>query len=171
MNEYFDWIDRTDQTIGVATREEAHRLNLYHRAVHLYARGGSGGLLLQKRSSSKDLEPGLWTLSCSGHVDRGETYLFAAIREMSEELNVSLEESSLNELLRSDPTPENGYEFIRSYEVLTTINPVPNPQEISELKEIGLEELDSWMISEPQEFSSSFRHLFPMARKRFLKIR
>jgi 8-oxo-dGTP pyrophosphatase MutT (NUDIX family) len=140
MAEYFDWVDRTDRIIGVAAREEAHRLKLYHRAVHLYARGSSGGLLLQKRSSSKDMEPGLWTLSCSGHVDRGETYLFAAIREMVEELNVSIE-------------------------------PVPNPEEIAELKEIGLEELDSWMIREPQVFSSSFRHLFPMARKRFLKIR
>jgi isopentenyl-diphosphate delta-isomerase len=171
MTEYFDWVDRTDRIIGVTAREEAHRLKLYHRAVHLYARGSSGGLLLQKRSSRKDMEPGLWTLSCSGHVDRGETYLFAAIREMVEELNVSIEESSINELLRSDPTPENGYEFIRSYEVLTPIEPVPNPEEIAELKEIGLEELDSWMIREPQVFSSSFRHLFPMARKRFLKIR
>ena len=39
MTEFFDWVDRNNQVIGVTTREDAHRLQLYHRAVHLYARG------------------------------------------------------------------------------------------------------------------------------------
>ena len=170
MIEFFDWVDRTDRIIGVTTREDAHRLGLFHRAVHLYARGLSGGLVLQKRSDSKDLDPGLWTVSCSGHVDRGESYEFAATREMGEELNVSIKENELCELLRSDPCPENGYEFVRSYEVKCPVDPIPDPLEISEHREIGLADLDEWMEREPHHFAPSFRHLFPFARKRFLKI-
>ncbi|MEK9783938.1 MAG: NUDIX domain-containing protein, partial [Opitutales bacterium] len=86
MTEYFDWVDRHDQPIGVTSREDAHRLKLFHRAVHLYAKGPNGGLILQKRSLSKDVEPGVWTVSCSGHVDFEETYFKAAQREMIEEL-------------------------------------------------------------------------------------
>jgi 16S rRNA (adenine1518-N6/adenine1519-N6)-dimethyltransferase len=171
MTEYFDWVDRHDQVIGITSREDAHRLNLYHRAVHLYARGEKGGLILQKRSLSKDVEPGRWTVSCSGHVDRGETFLDAAIRELREELGVSVGRSDLVALLHSDPSPANGYEFVRSYEVLTPVRPVYNPDEISELCEITLTGLDDWMKREPASFATSFRALFPLARKRFSAIR
>ncbi len=171
MTEFFDWVDRNDRVIGITSREDAHRLNLYHRAVHLYARGETGGLVLQKRSLSKDVEPGLWTVSCSGHVDRGETFVEAAKREMLEELGVSIGSSELAVLLHSDPSLQNGYEFVRSYEILTRITPVHDPLEISELCEIGLSELDKWMRREPDQFASSFRSLFPLARKRFKSIK
>ena len=170
MTEYFDWVDCHDRVIGVTTREDAHRLNLFHRAVHLYARGEQGGLILQKRSFSKDLEPGLWTVSCSGHVDRGENYLDAAQREMMEELGVCIRQTQMAELLHSSPSPRNGFEFVRSYEVIPSVIPDYNTEEICELCEIGLVELDNWINQEPQVFASSFRCLYPLARKRFTSI-
>ena len=170
MTEYFDWVDRQNRAIGVTTREDAHRLNLFHRAVHLYARGKHGGLILQKRSLRKDLEPGRWTVSCSGHVDRGESFEEAAIREMEEELGVLIKSTSLVALLYSDPAKGNGFEFVRSYEVTHRIYPMYNPEEISEIREIELAELDVWIKKEPQQFASSFLSLFPLVRKKFQSI-
>ena len=170
MTEYFDWVDCHDRVIGVTTREDAHRLNLFHRAVHLYVRGEHGGLILQKRSLSKDLEPGRWTVSCSGHVDRGESFKEAAVREMEEELGVSIESSSLVDLLYSAPSKGNGFEFVRSYEVTQQICPEYNPEEISEIREIELIELDIWLKKEPRQFASSFPCLFPLVRKKFQSI-
>ena len=167
MDEYFDWVDRNDRIIGVASRSEAHRLMLFHRAVHVYAWGKSGGLILQKRSLSKDLEPGKWTVSCSGHVDRGETYLHAAVREMKEELGLSLQDTDLCELLQSDPSPQNGHEFVRSYGVRREVCPIHDAIEVSEVREISLSDLDEWMNVEPKAFASSFLHLFPMVRQKF----
>jgi isopentenyldiphosphate isomerase len=170
MEEFFDWVDRYDRIIGITSREDAHRLNLFHRAVHLYVRGESGGLIIQKRSLSKDLEPGRWTVSCSGHVDRGETYEIAALREFKEELGVMIDRSVLVDLLHSGPSKENGYEFIRSYEVISKIQPVHDPNEISEIREVELNELDNWLVEEPEVFASSFRLLYPLVRKRFQRI-
>ena len=171
MSEYFDWVDRHDQVIGVTSREDAHRLNLFHRAVHIYARGQSGGLILQKRSLNKDIEPGLWTVSCSGHVDRGESFEEAAVREIKEELGVAVSAFDLTILLHSDPSPSNGFEFVRSYELKTRITPVHNEDEISDLREIGLAELDLWIMKGPEMFASSFHCLFPLARKRFQAVK
>ena len=39
----------------------------------------------------KDSSPGLWDSSCSGHLDTGENYDSAAVRELSEELGVNSE--------------------------------------------------------------------------------
>jgi isopentenyldiphosphate isomerase len=171
MTEYFDWVDRHDQPIGVTSREDAHRLSLFHRAVHLYAKGPYGGMILQKRSLLKDVEPGVWTVSCSGHVDFEETYLEAAQREMIEELGCAIADDRLHPLLVSDPCLENGYEFVRSYEVLGSIEPQPDPSEISEVCERTLSEVDHWLKKSPDQFASSFRALFPLARKRFLEIK
>ena len=171
MTEYFDWVDRHDQPIGVTSREDAHKFKLFHRAVHLYAKGPTGGMILQKRSLSKDVEPGLWTVSCSGHVDFEETYLEAAQREMQEELGCTVEEDQIHPLLVSDPCLENGYEFVRSYEVLGTIEAQPDPSEISEICERSITDIDQWLQESPDEFASSFRALFPLARKGFIEIR
>ena len=171
MTEYFDWVDRHDQPIGVTSRADAHRLKLFHRAVHLYAKGPQGGLILQKRGLSKDVEPGVWTVSCSGHVDFEETYLEAARREMAEELGFAIADDRLHPLLVSDPCLENGYEFVRSYEVLGSIEPQPDPSEISEVCERSLSEVDQWLQKSPDQFASSFRALFSLARKRFIEIK
>jgi isopentenyldiphosphate isomerase len=75
MTEYFDEVDENDRVLGVITREEAHKKNIRHRAVHVFVQNTRGQWLLQRRSSGKDLDPLKWTTSCSGHVDAGETYI------------------------------------------------------------------------------------------------
>ena len=45
----------------------------------------------------------MWTTSCSGHLDSGEDYVDAAIRESKEELNLQIETEQLIELLRIPP--------------------------------------------------------------------
>ena len=161
MTEFFDWVDKNDHVFGVASREDAHRLDLFHRAVHIYAFSESGGLWLQQRSHHKDLEPGLWTVSCSGHVDRGEDYLTASVREFSEELGVSIQASELDNIFYSAPTRETGYEFITSYKLSRPVHPIPCETEVLGVREVQLADLKTWMQKEPEQFSSSFRFLIP----------
>ena len=85
-DEIFDVVDENDVVTGQATRAEVHREKLLHRAIHIFAFNRKGDLFLQKRSHLKDTHAGQWDSSASGHLDSGEDYAEAAVRELEEEL-------------------------------------------------------------------------------------
>tara|TARA_B100001093_G_scaffold381128_2_gene366629 strand:- start:3786 stop:4370 length:585 start_codon:yes stop_codon:yes gene_type:complete len=161
-SEVFDVVDENDLVIGQAMRSEVHQQALLHRAVHIFARSEYDQWIIQKRSSQKDLDPLLLTSSCSGHVDAGEEYRCAAVRECSEELGVSLKRMDLLEILRVSPCLETGNEFVRVYLTKHVISPVPNKEEIFCLEAMNLEQINEKIKKEGELFSKSFLHLFPL---------
>lgn len=86
--ELLDVVDANDRIVGVRTRGEIHRLGLMHRSVHILVFNRNDELFIQKRSMTKDNNPGLWDSSAAGHLDCGEEYLDCATRELTEELGV-----------------------------------------------------------------------------------
>ena len=88
--EMFEIVDELDRVIGTAPRSACHgNPALIHRVAHVLVFNSRGELLLQKRSRSKDIQPGRWDTSVGGHLDPGEDYRTAAVREMAEELGLS----------------------------------------------------------------------------------
>ena len=87
-DEMLDVVNDDDEVIGVERRGDIHAQGLMHRAVHILLFNSRGELFLQKRSLSKDEQPGKWDSSAAGHVDSGEDYLDCAIREINEELGI-----------------------------------------------------------------------------------
>lgn len=84
-------VDTKDNILGYKTRYECHHDKaLIHRGVTVLIFNNEGDVLLQKRSMTKDTHPGMWSTSVGGHVAKGETYEEAAVREMSEELGITL---------------------------------------------------------------------------------
>ena len=88
--EIFDVVNERDEVVGRQTRREVHRLGLMHRAVHVLVFNSRGQVFLQKRSMTKDRQPGLWDSSASGHLDCGESYDACAVRELREEIGLEL---------------------------------------------------------------------------------
>src|ERR1041384_1701595 len=88
--EWFDVVNVRDEVVGRALRREVHARGLWHRAIHVLVFNAAGQVFLQKRSMLKDLSPGLWDSSCSGHLDAGEDYDGAAVRELAEEIGARL---------------------------------------------------------------------------------
>lgn len=88
--EYFDVYNAAGDHIGRRLRRECHgNPELIHRAVHVVIfHPEKPQLLLQKRNSRKDIQPGKWDTAVGGHLDAGEDYLTAARREMGEELGL-----------------------------------------------------------------------------------
>jgi isopentenyldiphosphate isomerase len=89
-SELFDVVDENDHVLYPLSRLEIHRRNLRHRAVHIFWINQLGELCLQRRSYAKDNSPGCLSSSCAGHVDSGENYIQAAVREFREELGITI---------------------------------------------------------------------------------
>lgn len=88
MSEYFWIVDEDDHVIGKETRKNCHNQQLIHRSVYIFLHNSNKELFIQKRSMMKDLYPGFYTGSATGHVNYGETYDQAAVRELEEELGI-----------------------------------------------------------------------------------
>ena len=88
--EWFPLVNEEGETIGKATRQECHSgSKQLHPVVHLHIFNDKGDLYLQKRSMTKDIQPGKWDTAVGGHVDYGEKVEEALRREVREELGIT----------------------------------------------------------------------------------
>lgn len=155
--EIFDVVDEADQIVGQAPRPVVHAQNLLHRAVSIFLLRTDGRLLLQLRSDSKDQYPGCYTSSASGHVDAGEDYETAAIRELREELSL---DSPIEYLAKFPGCPETAFEFTHLYQLVTDVEPILDPEEIASAEFLPLDEIASMIKQSPEQFTPPFRVLF-----------
>ena len=138
-----------------------HATGLLHRAIHVLVFDPQGRVFLQKRSGLKDLHSHTWDSSCSGHVDSGEDYDTAAVRELGEE--IGLEGTAPRRFLRLQACAATGREFVWVYR-LESAGPLRlNPDEIEDGAWLEPAEVSARIRSHPREFAPSFVHLWPMA--------
>ena len=91
MDKFFDVYNSDGSWRGLFPRSECHgNPDLLHKSVHIVVFDSSGEkILLQKRSHTKDIQPGKWDTAVGGHVAAGESVEAAAIRELAEELGIT----------------------------------------------------------------------------------
>src|SRR5205814_15235 len=116
-------------------------------------------IFLQKRSMKKDKSPGLWDSSASGHVDSGEHYDATAIRELREEIGLSIGEPP-KRLLKIDVCPETDQEFVWVYRCEAEGPFELNADEIERGDWFAPEEITRWISERPEDFASAFVHLW-----------
>ena len=114
--EMFDIVDENGEPTGtVKERTKVHEDGDLHRTSHVWIvrDNNKGGLdvLLQKRSESKDSNPGCYDISSAGHIPAGCGYLDSALRELKEELGIdaSSEELELRLIRRISYSEEKRY--------------------------------------------------------------
>ena len=154
--EVFDVVDEMDRVVGRAPRREVHARGLRHRAVHILVFNGVGDVFLQRRSMAKDMHPGKWDSSASGHVDGGEEYGEAALRELREELGIQVEPEGLLELGRIGAGQETEHEFVRVYRVVREGPFSINEAEISEGRFVAPSRVGAWVAEAPSDFARAF---------------
>ena len=153
--EIFDVVDADDQVTGTATRAEVHAQRLTHRAVHVFVFNKRGDLLLQKRSLLKDMCPGLWDSSVSGHLDSGESYEAAAVRELEEEMGIAAE-TAPEEIARITPGIETGWEHVRLYRIRHDGALRFPSAEVDAVMWFPLVEIAAWIAAHPADFAPGF---------------
>jgi len=159
----FDIVDKNDTVIGSDFRSVIHQKGLLHRASHIWIFNSKGEYLLQRRSASKDRFPNTWTSSVSGHVDSGETYEQAAIREMSEEIGLT-PSPVLKKIAYIKACEETENEFVWLFKTTSNGPFKAQESEVSELKWATPDEVDRILSETPEQSSPSFTYLWKTYR-------
>jgi 6-phosphogluconolactonase/glucosamine-6-phosphate isomerase/deaminase/murein DD-endopeptidase MepM/ murein hydrolase activator NlpD/isopentenyldiphosphate isomerase len=162
-----------------ATRKDAHARGLWHQVVHVYVRDKDGRLILPRRNRQLSVSPGKIQASIAGHVDEAdlrdvidlsnpEWVKAVAAREGLEEFGIRLDKTKLrlvsriNQIKRDEPDNKELATVLiydASDEELAAIQLQFNINEVEELAVLPAEDLRKLVISHPDEFSGSIRHL------------
>lgn len=99
--EYVDIVDENGNPTGeTIDRTVAHRTGTRHRTTHIWIvrrREGRVQILLQKRARYKDSFPGCYDISSAGHIPAGVGFIPSGLRELEEELSLTISPDELIE--------------------------------------------------------------------------
>ena len=151
--EMLDVVDAEDKVIGVRARGDVHRLGLMHRSVHILVFNSKGELFLQKRSQSKDSNPGQWDSSAAGHLECGESYPGCATRELAEELAIEVV-APLESLFRLPATHQTDMEHCSVYRCINDGPFQLQPEEIDEGRWEGIAQMDKRVAEQDPTLTS-----------------
>lgn len=148
-------VDKNNNVIGSISRKIAHISPLkYYRTIYIIVKNSDGLVLLQKRSSTKDLYPNCWDLSVGGHVNFGQSYLETATRELFEELGIFALETDLEllgEVLVHLPS-SNEYFNVFEYNLKSTDNIKIEISELSQTKWVTINEIKDSIKNNPSDW-------------------
>ncbi|CAB3402792.1 unnamed protein product [Caenorhabditis bovis] len=168
-------VDELDNVIMPVSKEEAHSSQhlVLHRAFSVFSFTKQNKLLLQKRSPQKITFPNLWTNTCCSHPLHNDSEINgvigakkAAVRKLKHELGV--EGVDANEFflkgryiyraeMSDAPWGEHELDYALLLKGIGANNCNINYNEVSDVKEVELEELQEWIKKEPQSFTPWMR--------------
>src|SRR3989338_2829174 len=118
---FLDVVNEDDEVVDTRSRTDIHRLGLRHREIHVWMFDKNHNIFFQKSGLHKP-SAGRLDATVSGHVNRGENYLQAAVRETAEETGiivplddlVFLKETRSNAIIPKEGFLETINNFIRN---------------------------------------------------------
>lgn len=152
QSELFDLVNEMDEVIGQITRKQAHSdPKNFHRSVGILLFNKKGQLYIQKRSLTKDMEPGKWSISAAGHVISGQSPHETALREVKEELGVIVETVEfMGKYIVSDPHETEIASVFKTYHEGPFRH---HPQEVAGGMFIALDELERQIVAKEREMT------------------
>ena len=149
MDEMVDVLTETGKfTDNVEMKQLCHKKGLWHKAVAVFIINSKKQVLLQKRSKNKKMWPDMWDISAGGQVLAGEFGFQAIIREIKEELGLSVKKEEIIFIGCSTSINKKGdilNKHFNEYYIVTKDIDEKNlslqKEEVSEVKWINKEEI------------------------------
>ena len=149
MDEMVDVLTETGKfTDNVEMKQLCHKKGLWHKAVAVFIINSKKQVFLQKRSKNKKMWPDMWDISAGGHVLAGEFGFQAIIREIKEELGLSVKKEEIIFIGCSTSINKKGdilNKHFNEYYIVTKDIDEKNlslqKEEVSEVKWINKEEI------------------------------
>ncbi len=132
-DEYLDLVDEKDNVIGKKLRSEAYAEGLSNfRVVNAFIVNSQGKLWIPLRGPNKRIFPLSLDMSMGGHVESGETYDQAFMRETQEELGIDTNATPWKMLGHLTPGKDNTAAYMNVYEIQSDTPPNYNPDDYTE---------------------------------------
>lgn len=133
-------VDDGNREIGTCSKAVVHTGNTpLHRAFSVFVFNHNGELLLQQRAGSKKTWPLVWSNSCCGHPQPGETSNAAVRRRLREELQLTpaeIHEVLPNYRYRAEHLGVVENEICPVYVCWTKQVPVPQAEEVEAVSHV-----------------------------------
>lgn len=131
--EYIDVVTQNDKVIGKVSRSEIYSKRLPHRIVHVMIFNNKGEMALQLRTRSVSFAPHHWSTPAGGHVQSGETYEQAVMREMNEELGIQVPVEMMYKDTYRETKSENITKFLVTFHANYNGKLKPDPQDVEKV--------------------------------------
>jgi isopentenyl-diphosphate delta-isomerase len=166
-------VNKDDREIGFLDRASAHTgQGVLHRAFSLFVFNLQGELLLQQRAPGKRLWPGYWSNTCCSHPRRGETLDKAIHRRLGKELGMQCPLQFLFKFEYQAQFDAEGaeHELCWVYVGRSAALPTVNVNEISALRYVSPEALDTEMMARPETFTPWFKIEWERLRREHAQV-
>lgn len=183
-------VDEEDRILGYEEKIETHKKGLLHRAFSIFIIDEENKkMFLQQRADDKYHSGGLWSNACCSHPHVSESWMKAIQRALMNELGLSIKfnVNDTDEMLFAGlqlPNYKlyflNKFEYCSNYGKISEnevdyvflmmlnqsmINSIKiNPKEAKNSKWITFSELDKWLSSNPNEFTSWFNRAYNIVK-------
>ena len=159
MEEQVVLISEKDEVLGLMEKMQAHENRILHRAFSVFLFNENGEMLLQKRAAHKYHSPNQWTNAVCSHPRNNETYIDGAKRRMKEELGIEAELTPKFHFIYKADVGQNLTEHELDHVFTGDYNGEfkMNPEEVSEVRYISMENLEKEMEENPGNFTEWFK--------------
>lgn len=149
-------VDKNDTVVGEKWRDELTDQDCW-RVISIWITDEEGKILLQQRSFTKKVGPGIWSAACEGTIEAGDSVRSTAVRELEEEIGLAVNSSELLETTKLHyKDPQFGWRIKYGFTLQITQTPIEEftlqKEEVEQVKWVTPDGLNELYKNTPEKF-------------------
>lgn len=159
--ELVDKFDKRRNSLGKTSERYEKFDGEYKQSMHVWIRNDKGEFLIQKRSETKKVFPGMWSIT-GGGVEAGEKTSDTVVRECKEELGIDVDLDNLELVM----TIKRESDFVDIYLLNQSFELEDVTMQVEEVSDVKWVSLEQWKdMIERGMFAESVVFYFEMLVK------